>query len=74
MNEIRYLRLNQIAIDFKQVECIEWKKIDEESFSSEEEYYSLRFHLKSGKMFTRQVNDNQFEIIKEKYKEMLGDE
>ena len=62
----RYLRLNQIALDFEEVECIEWKTVEE--FSSE---YSLRFHLKSGKCFTRQVQENQFKNIKEKYKEIL---
>jgi len=66
----RYLRLNQLALDFKEVECIEWTRKEEE-FSSDSEQYSLRFHLRSGKCFTRQVQENQFKEIKGKYKEIL---
>ena len=57
-------------MDFNEVECIEWKKVDED-FTSDAEQYSLRFHLRSGKMFTRQVHETQFESIKEKYKDNI---
>ena len=70
----KYLRLNQIVLDLSEVECIEWKQIDDEEQYSEKTLYSIRLHLKSGKMFTRQVYDTQFEEIKEQLKEILEGE
>ena len=70
----RYLRLNQIVLDFAEVECIEWKQIDDEEQYSEKPLFSVRLHLKSGKMFTRQVYDTQFDNIKEQFKDLLDDE
>tara|TARA_R100000149_G_C5796102_1_gene85443 strand:- start:249 stop:413 length:165 start_codon:yes stop_codon:yes gene_type:complete len=52
-----------------EVEAIEWKESDEESGA-----YSVRIHLKSSKMFTRQLFENQFKQLKEQYKHTLGDE
>ena len=73
-NMEKYLRLNQIALDFSEVECIEWKQIDDEEQYSEKTLYSVRLHLKSGKMFTRQVYDSQFDDIKEQFKSILEEE
>mgnify|MGYP003144961043 CR=1 FL=1 len=74
MNVNKYLRLNQIAVDLSEVECIEWKQIDDEEQYSEKILYSVRLHLKSGKMFTRQVYDTQFDNIKEQFKDILREE
>ena len=65
----KYLRMNQIVTDLSEVECIEWKQIDGEQYS-EKTLYSIRLHMKSGKMFTRQVYDKQFDEIKEQFKEL----
>ena len=70
----KYLRLNQIALDLSEVECIEWKQIDDEEQYSDKVLYSVRLHLKSGKMFTRQVYDTQFDDIKEQFKDILHNE
>ena len=72
----RYVRMNQICLDLEEVETIEWKKIADDEVISDKDMYSLRIHMKSGKMFTRQVFESQFEEVKEQYKELIneGDE
>ena len=72
----RYIRMNQICLDLDEVETIEWKKIADDEVISEQDMYSIRIHMKSGKMFTRQVFETQFEEVKEQYKELIneGDE
>jgi len=65
----KYFRLHQLCFDMDEVEAIEWKASDEESGA-----YSVRIHLKSSKMFTRQLFENQFKQLKEQYKNTLGDE
>jgi|TARA_R100000808_G_C2088133_1_gene109528 hypothetical protein len=70
----KYLRLNQIVLDLSEVECIEWKQIDDEEQYSERTLFSIRLHLRSGKMFTRQVYDTQFDDIKEQFKAVLCEE
>ncbi len=66
--------MNQICLDLDEVETIEWKKIADDEVISEQDMYSIRIHMKSGKMFTRQVFETQFEEVKEQYKELIGDE
>ena len=73
MNE-RYVRMNQICLDLEEVETIEWKKIADDEVISDRDMYSLRIHMKSGKMFTRQVFETQFEEVKTQYKELIGSE
>jgi len=70
----RYVRMNQICLDLDEVETIEWKKIADDEVISEQDMYSVRIHMKSGKMFTRQVFETQFEEVKEQYKELIGSE
>ena len=72
----RYVRMNQICLDLEEVETIEWKKIADDEVISDKDMYSLRIHMKSGKMFTRQVFESQFEEVKEQYNELIneGDE
>ncbi len=69
---MRYVRMNQICLDLDEVETIEWKKIDEDETLGNT-MYTLRVHMKSGKMFTRQVYETQFEELKEQYKELIGE-
>lgn len=64
--------MNQICLDLDEVETIEWKKIDEDETLGNT-MYTLRVHMKSGKMFTRQVYETQFEELKEQYKELIGE-
>ena len=71
---MRYVRMNQICLDLEEVETLEWKQIDEDEVIGERNMYSLRVHMKSGKMFTRQVFESQFEDIKEQWKEVIGSE
>ena len=66
--------MNQICLDLNEVATIEWKKLNEDEVISEQDMYSVRLHMKSGKMFSRQLFETQFEEIKEQYKEMIGDE
>ena len=69
--KIRYVRMNQLSLDLKEVEALEWK-IKESG--DESDLYSVRIHLKSGKMYTRQLFEEQFRELKEQYKEMVGSE
>jgi hypothetical protein len=70
---MRYVRMNQICLDLDEVETIEWKKIDEDETLGNS-MYTLRVHMKSGKMFTRQVYETQFEELKEQFKDILNEE
>tara|TARA_R110002012_G_scaffold303918_3_gene506227 strand:+ start:6389 stop:6679 length:291 start_codon:yes stop_codon:yes gene_type:complete len=72
-DKMRYVRMNQISLDLNEVEAIEWKKLNEDEVLSEQIMYSVRIHLKSGKMYTRQIFKNQLEKLKEEYKEMIGE-
>jgi hypothetical protein len=71
---MRYIRMNQICLDLNEVETLEWKKINDDEVITDQDMYSLRIHMKSGKMFTRQVFETQFKEVKEQYKEMIGSE
>jgi len=57
------VKLNEILLDLSEVESIEWKENDNAD-------YSVRFHMKSGKMFTRLVHPNQLNALKENFEEM----
>ena len=71
---MRYVRMNQLSMDLNEVEAIEWKKITDDENITDQELYSVRIHLKSGKMYTRQVFETQFKELKRQYKEMIGSE
>tara|TARA_R110000751_G_scaffold43022_2_gene99525 strand:- start:394 stop:585 length:192 start_codon:yes stop_codon:yes gene_type:complete len=58
------IKLNEILLDLEEVETIEWKE-DDDDF----ERFSVRFHMKSGKMFTRLVHENQLKILSGQFKE-----
>ena len=64
--------MNQICLDLEEVETIEWKQLDEDETLGNK-MYTLRVHMRSGKMFTRQVYETQFEELKEQYKELIGE-
>ena len=66
--------MNQISMDLNEVEAIEWKKITDDENITDQDLYSVRIHLKSGKMYTRQVFETQFKELKRQYKEMIGSE
>ena len=57
------VKLNEILLDLSEVESIEWKENNDTE-------YSVRFHMKSGKMFTRLVHPNQLNALKENFEEM----
>ena len=61
MSEERYVRMNQLSLDLAEVEAIEWKKIDDDENISAQDLYSIRIHLKSGKMYSRQLFETQFD-------------
>jgi len=71
---MRYVRMNQLSMDLNEVEAIEWKKITDDENITDQELYSVRIHLKSGKMYTRQIFETQFKELKKQYKEMIGSE
>lgn len=71
---MRYVRMNQLSMDLNEVEAIEWKKITDDVNITDQDLYSVRIHLKSGKMYTRQVFETQFKELKRQYKEMIGSE
>ena len=56
------VKMNEIVLDMAEVESIEWKH-------DEDEQYSVRFHMKSGKMFTRIVHKNQLDNLIDEFKE-----
>mgnify|MGYP003672349068 FL=1 len=63
--------MNQLCTDLKEVEAIEWKKIDDDENITDSNLYSVRIHLKSGKMYSRQLFEPQFEELKDNFKELL---
>ncbi len=67
----RYVRMNQLSMDLAEVESIEWKKIDDDEVITDQDLYSVRIHMKSGKMYTRQIFDKQFVELKEQFKELI---
>tara|TARA_R100001015_G_C4580674_1_gene137221 strand:+ start:755 stop:967 length:213 start_codon:yes stop_codon:yes gene_type:complete len=67
----RYVRMNQLSMDLAEVESIEWKKIDDDEVIADQDLYSVRIHMKSGKMYTRQIFETQFEELKEQFKELI---
>jgi|TARA_B100000085_G_C18185977_1_gene367608 hypothetical protein len=71
MSNERYVRMNQLSFDLAEVEAIEWKKIDDDENISNKDLYSVRIHLKSGKMYSRQLFETQFGELKEQYKELI---
>ncbi len=71
---MRYVRMNQLSMDLNEVEAIEWKKITDGENITDQELYSVRIHLKSGKMYTRQIFNVQFNELKEQFKNMIGSE
>tara|TARA_R110002020_G_scaffold2_5_gene44 strand:- start:6192 stop:6392 length:201 start_codon:yes stop_codon:yes gene_type:complete len=66
--------MNQLSMDLNEVEAIEWKRIDDDTNITDQELYSVRIHLKSGKMYTRQIFNTQFDELKEQFKNMIGSE
>ena len=72
MNEERYVRMNQLSLDLAEVEAIEWKKIDDDENISTQDLYSIRIHLKSGKMYSRQLFETQFDELKEQFKGLIN--
>ena len=72
MSEERYVRMNQLSLDLAEVEAIEWKKIDDDENISAQDLYSIRIHLKSGKMYSRQLFETQFDELKEQFKELIN--
>tara|TARA_B100001287_G_scaffold276547_1_gene287831 strand:+ start:1712 stop:1924 length:213 start_codon:yes stop_codon:yes gene_type:complete len=67
----RYVRMNQLSMDLAEVESIEWKKIDDDEVITDQDLYSVRIHMKSGKMYTRQIFETQFKELKEQFKELI---
>ena len=67
----RYVRMNQLCTDLKEVEAIEWKKIDDDENITGSNLQSVKIQLKSGKMYSRQLFDQQFEELKDNFKELL---
>jgi len=72
MSNERYVRMNQLSFDLAEVEAIEWKKIDDDENISNKDLYSVRIHLKSGKMYSRQLFETQFDELKEQFKELIN--
>ena len=58
------VKLNQLVVDFGQVESLEWKEL-----ADEKGQFSLRLHTSSGKMYTRQVSKLDLDTIKEQYEQ-----
>ena len=52
------VKLNEILLDMTEVESIEWKENDEHM-----DNYNVRFHMKSGNMFSRMVHENQLKQL-----------
>tara|TARA_R100000008_G_scaffold22781_1_gene12109 strand:- start:2552 stop:2785 length:234 start_codon:yes stop_codon:yes gene_type:complete len=71
---MRHIRLNGIIIATKNIESVEWRDVTEEM--SDTDYlgklYSIVFHMKSGKKFTRRVYEKQLEQCKDALRDYLG--
>tara|TARA_R110000751_G_scaffold297194_1_gene406675 strand:- start:997 stop:1194 length:198 start_codon:yes stop_codon:yes gene_type:complete len=61
---VNITKMNKLVIDLDEVESIEW----EENLNGEDAY-TIRFHMKSGKMYTRILLEPQFNQLVSTYKE-----
>ena len=65
---MNYVRLNNICLDLREIECIEWKKTEDEENMSTHIIYRVTIHTKASKIFTRLLFEGQFKTLKERYK------
>tara|TARA_R100000773_G_scaffold44146_1_gene44254 strand:+ start:209 stop:403 length:195 start_codon:yes stop_codon:yes gene_type:complete len=61
------VRMNKLVIDMEEVESLEWETIEET------DAYTVRFHTKSGKMYTRKLDKKSFKEMIEQYQEKRDD-
>ena len=68
-----FIRLHRLLLDIKRVETIEWHDVSEEMSDkeSEQKLYSVVFHMKSGKKFTRRVYEIQLQQCKDTLRNYL---
>ena len=71
---MRHIRLNGIIISTKNVESVEWRDVTEEMANTEYQgkLYSIVFHMRSGKKFTRRVYEKQLEQCKDALRDYLS--
>ena len=59
--------MNKLVIDMEEVESMEWETTENI------DAYTVRFHTKSGKMYTRKLNEKSFRETIEQYQEKRDD-
>ena len=69
---MNYVRLNNVCLDLREVECLEWKKTDDEENVTDHIIYKVTIHTKAAKIFTRLVFEQQLETLKESFKEYVN--
>jgi len=71
---MEFIRLHNLIIVTRNVESIEWRDVTEELSDTDytnNSLYSIVFHMRSGKKFTRKVYGTQLEQCKEALKDYL---
>jgi hypothetical protein len=68
---IEYARLNRMIVDLNEVEAIEWKILNDETFETHLNQ-SVRFHMKSGRYLQRRMAWPHLKKILRLFKEMKG--
>jgi hypothetical protein len=70
---MEFIRLHRLIIATRNIETIEWNDVSEEMTGKENEQklYSVLFHMKSGKKFTRRVYEKQLEQCKDALRDYL---
>jgi len=75
---MEFIRLHNLILTTKNIESIEWRDVTEELSNTDfnsNSLYSIVFHMKSGKKFTRKVYETQLEQCKDALRNYLkGDE
>jgi len=68
-----FIRLHRLLLDIGRVETIEWHDVSEEMSDkeSEQKLYSVVFHMKSGKKFTRRIFETQLQQCKDTLRNYL---
>jgi hypothetical protein len=69
MEDDRWIRMNQLIIDLREIEAISWQ--ESKGYPGE---LSVRFHMKTGNYHTRRLQPEQLKIFRDKYKGAIGDD
>ena len=69
---MNYIRLNNICLDLREIECIEWKKTEDDENATNHLIYRVQIHTKTSKMYTRLLFEAQFKLLKDRFRHYIN--